>query len=252
MKPLVRLVLLGLAAVLLFLLALLLLQRRLLYFPTHHTETNGLISWQINGQLSGYARVVAHPKNIWLFTHGNGGQAADRSYALPCFSPNDSVYILEYPGYGSRPGSPGKAAFDAAAAQAYAWLRRTYPAVPVCVVGESIGSGPAALLAQQARPPDKLVLVVPFDTLASVAQEHYPWLPVELLLRDRWDNIVALRGYHGQVEIFGAADDQIIPLEHARNLAKSVPQAVLHIVPGGHNDWSQSSAVRIYGGGVEK
>ncbi len=245
MKPLARLMLLGLAAVLLFWVALLLFQRKLLYFPTHHTETHGLTPWQINGQLVGYARLVAHPQNIWLLTHGNGGQAADRSYALPCFSPHDTVYILEYPGYGSRAGSPGKQSFDAAATQAYWWLRRTYPALPVCVAGESIGSGPAALLAQQSLPPDKIALVVPFDSLVNVAQEHYPWLPVRLLLQDRWDNSAALRGYRGQVEIFGAVDDRIIPLAHARALAASVPRAVFHVVPGGHNDWSQGGAVRL-------
>lgn len=245
MKPLVRLVLLGLAAVLLFLVALLLLQRKLLYFPTHHTETNGLTPWQINGQLTGYARLVAHPQNIWLLAHGNGGQAADRSYALSCFSPRDAVYILEYPGYGSRPGSPSKQSFDAAAIHAYRWLRKTYPALPVCAVGESIGSGPAALLAQQPQPPDKIVLVVPFDALVKVARKHYPWLPVGLLLQDRWDNIAALRGYHGPVEIFAARDDQIIPASHAEELARLMPGSALHLIPGGHNDWSQSGAVTI-------
>lgn len=113
------------------------------------------------------------------------------------------------------------------------------------MVGESIGSGPAAGLARQSIPPDKIVLVVPFDTLASVAQEKFPLLPVRLLLRDCWDNNAALYGYAGKLEIYGAIDDQIIPIGHAERLARSVPRAVFHAIPGGHNDWSQSNMVRI-------
>jgi pimeloyl-ACP methyl ester carboxylesterase len=220
-------------------------QRKMLYFPSHRPETNGLAPWTIDGRLVGYARHVENPWNVWLFIHGNAGQAADRTYALPSFSAYDSVFILEYPGYGSRPGSPGKASFDAAAAEAYRWLRKAYPNIPVCVVGESIGSGPASSLARLDRKPDKIVLIVPFDNLASVAKDHMPLIPAGLILLDRWDNVEALRGYGGKVEIYGASDDRIIPVRHATNLAKSLPNAVFHEIPGGHNDWSLRGMVQI-------
>jgi hypothetical protein len=112
-------------------------------------------------------------------------------------------------------------------------------------VGESIGSGPASSLAKVHRQPDKIVLVVPFDTLASVARDHFPLIPAGLLLFDRWDNGKALAGYAGKLEIYGAIDDRILPIRHARALATSVPQAVFHEIPGGHNDWPQSGAVKI-------
>ncbi len=220
-------------------------QRRMIYYPSHHSETNGLAPWIVDGAVIGYARTVKNPANVWLFTHGNGGQAADRVYALSCFSASDSVYILEYPGYGSRAGSPGRAAIDAAAEAAYRELRRSYPNTPVCVVGESIGSGPASSLARMQRPPDRIVLIVPFDTLVSLARDHFPLIPVGLLLLDRWDNIEALEGYSGKLEIFAARDDTIIPVRHARALARALPNAVFHEIPGGHNDWPASGAVRI-------
>src|SRR5512133_2108425 len=78
------------------------LERRLLFYPTHRVPDGGLAPWNMNGQVIGYARQVQSPKNVWLMLHGNAGQASDRSYALPSFSPEDSVYILEYPGYGNR------------------------------------------------------------------------------------------------------------------------------------------------------
>lgn len=221
------------------------LQRKIIYYPSHRSETNGLATWTIGGRLVGYARNVDNPKNVWLFTHGNAGQAADRAYALQCFSDSDSVFILEYPGYGNREGSPSKVSFNSAAEEAYLWLRKTYPNIPVCIVGESIGSGPASSLAGLGKPPDKLVLVVPFDNLASVAREHFPLIPAGLVLFDRWDNVEAMKGYSGKVEIYGAIDDRVIPIHHARTLAKSLPITVFHEIPGGHNDWSQSGMVKI-------
>jgi pimeloyl-ACP methyl ester carboxylesterase len=221
------------------------LQRKLLFFPSHRPDTNGLVAWTIDGRLIGYARKVEHPQNVWLFTHGNAGQASDRTYALPSFSASDSVFILEYPGYGERPGTPSKASIDAAAEEAYLWLRKEYPKLPVCVAGESIGSGPASHLATLAKQPDKVVLIVPFDNLASVVKDHLPLIPASLVLFDRWDNVQALKGYAGKVEIFAASNDRVIPVYHARALAKALPHAVLHEIPAGHNDWSQYGLVRI-------
>jgi hypothetical protein len=220
-------------------------QRRLLYYPSHHKETNGLTPWIIDGRLAGYARTVATPRNIWLFLHGNAGQASDRVYALSSFSGSDSVFFLEYPGYGGRQGSPSRASFDSAAEEAYQWLRRLNPGIPVCVAGESIGSGPASFLAGAENPPDMIVLITPFDNLANVARDHFPLLPAGLLLLDRWDNVEALRGYSGRLEIFGAINDEVIPVRHARNLAGSLPGAVYREIPGGHNDWPMTGAVRI-------
>lgn len=221
------------------------IQRKFLFYPTHHHRDNGLTPWLRDGKLIGYSRPATRPKNIWLMLHGNGGQAADRAYALPCFSTQDSIFILEYPGYGSRAGVPSKAAFDAAAAEAYDVLRKTFPTRPVCVVGESIGTGPASTLAGQTQPPDKIVLVVPFDNLKSVAADHFPFLPVGLILGDSWDNVRALSHYQGPIEIFGAAADTIIPIKHAEQLGRRLPAAKFHRIPGGHNEWWTDDRVTI-------
>ncbi len=240
-----RIVLLCAAAYLLFVFACALFQRRLLYFPTHHREHMGLTSWREGGELIGYARQVPDPGTVWLFLHGNAGQAGDRGYVLRSFADRDAVYILEYPGYGERQGSPSLTSFNAAARQAYDLLRARFPGTPVAVAAESIGCGPAAMLATAPHPPDKIVLILPFDTLANVAAGHYPLLPVRLLLRDNWDNVAALRGYDGQLELIGAQGDTIIPLSRARALAKTKPSAVFRTIEGDHNDWAVGDKVRI-------
>src|SRR6185436_11768513 len=83
-----------------FLLSCQSLVRSALFYPTHDPDDKGLAHWMHGGTLIGFARPVADPVNVWLLLHGNGGQAADRVYALDRFSERDAVYILEYPGYG--------------------------------------------------------------------------------------------------------------------------------------------------------
>jgi hypothetical protein len=80
-------------------------QRSLLFFPSHTLASTSLTPWRDDNQhIIGYCREVTNAQNIWLMTHGNAGQAADRDYVLSRMSARDSLYVLEYPGYGQRPG----------------------------------------------------------------------------------------------------------------------------------------------------
>lgn len=220
-------------------------QRSLLYFPSHGAPATSLAPWSDNGRALGYCREVPQPRTIWLMLHGNGGQAANRDYVLPRLSGQDSLYVLEYPGYGDREGSPNRDSINQAAGAAYRLLRQRHPGTRMGVLGESLGSGPACMLAKEKTAPDKIVLVVPFDVLAKVAARHFPFLPARLLLRDAWDNVESLRQYAGPVEIYGAEGDKIIPIDHARALASRVPRARFTAIEGGHNEWSHDPRVKI-------
>jgi pimeloyl-ACP methyl ester carboxylesterase len=219
-------------------------QRALLFFPSHHAGSTDLKPWSDDSaRVIGFCREATNARTIWLMMHGNGGQASDRGYVLERMSAADSLYVLEYPGYGLREGKPTLESMNRAASEAYQLLRVRNPGTPVCVLGESIGSGPACALAEQK--PDKILLVVPFDTLANVAAKKFFLLPVRLLLRDRWNNVESLKHYTGPVEIYGASDDGIIPMVHAERLAKQVPGAKFTPIGGGHNDWSDSDLVKL-------
>jgi uncharacterized protein len=220
-------------------------QRSMLFFPTHAARSTRLAPWLDGKRPIGYCRGVPNAHTIWLMMHGNAGQAADRDYVLSRMSEQDSLYVLEYPGYGLREGKPSLQSMNQAASEAYHLLRSLNPSTPVCVLGESIGSGPACALAQEKVAPDKIVLVVPFDSLASVASAQFPFLPVRLMLRDAWDNVQTLRNYAGPVDIFGATGDTIIPVEHAKTLASQIPGARFIAISGGHNGWSLNNQVKI-------
>jgi uncharacterized protein len=221
-------------------------QQSILYGPTARTGINSaLLSWTLGDRTIGYAREVQNPKTCWLMLHGNAGQAQQRDYLLPLLAPTDALYVLEYPGFGFRAGEPSRESLNAAALEAYEYLRNQNPGTPIGVIGESIGSGPACELGRARIPPDKIVLITPFDSLANVAAGHFRMLPIRFMLRDRWDNVEALRTYRGPVEIYAATDDEVIPFRHAKALADQHPGAILHAVSGGHNDWSRNGDVRI-------
>jgi len=229
----------GLVALLFF------FQRSILFVPSHINPSTTLKPWLDGQQAIGYCREVPNARTVWLMMHGNAGQAADRDYVLSRMSDEDALYVLEYPGYGPREGKPCLESMNRAAAEAYRLLRSQNPNTPICVLGESIGTGPACALAREKMAPDKIVLVVPFDSLLSVASKRFSFFPVRLLLRDAWDNVEALKGYAGPVEIFGARDDTIIPISHAMALAKSVYGARFTQITGGHNDWALNEQVKI-------
>ncbi len=231
-----------------------LVQRSLLYHPTHRVVETVMERWLVEGEYWGYQRSVENPAGVWLVTHGNGGQAAHRDYLLEQVEPATTVYVLEYPGYGERLGRPTAESINEATNRAWRRIKAMHPDVPVGVIGESIGSGPASLLVREETPPDKVVLLVPFDQLYRVAADQFWWLPVKQLMRDQWDNIAALRGYEGPVEVYAAANDEIIPNARARALADAHPTATYFEMPGTHNAWLWEERFTLEGerGGLPK
>jgi len=86
----------------------------------------------------------------------------------------------------------------------------------------------------------KLVLVTPFDSLASVAQSHYPMFPVRWLMQDRYESIRYLPKYSGQLLILRAGRDEVIPARNTDKLLAALarrPQ-VIDFPQAGHNDIS--------------
>lgn len=223
-------------------------QRRMIYYPTrvsealaiHYAGQSGLKPWRNGtGQIIGWHLPAKGPSTATiLIAHGNAGAAMHRDYlAAPLqeAGPAD-VYILEYPGYGSREGSPSQDSILSAAEEAFRSLPKNQP---IYLVSESVGTGVAAHLAKLFPNEVKgLAMIVPYDKFSSVAQQHMRFLPAGLLLRDRYAPADWLREYRGPAVFLLAGADTIIPAERGRKLHDSYsgPKKLFVIENGGHND----------------
>ncbi len=174
-----------------------------------------------------------------------GGNAEDVSVGLGEFAgalPEHSLYFVNYRGYGGSTGAPTEAALVADALVIFDTLHKDHD--EIAVVGRSLGSGVAVQLAA-ARPVSRMVLVTPFDSLARVGQGAMPWLPVSLLMQDRYESARLAPQVTCQSLLLIAAADAVIPAAHAKSLlaAFAAGRARALEVPGaGHNDiqlWPQ-------------
>jgi uncharacterized protein len=227
-------------------------QRSMLYFPSKYSEPaaiaraerEGLTPWRnAAGELIGWRQPNAKARHRMVVFHGNAGSASDRSYYVEAFQALSGgtdweVFLFEYPGYGSRAGSPGKDPFITAGRAAVEELLSADPR-PVFVLGESIGSGTASVLAGDL--PERIagvMLVIPFSRLQEVAQKRFPFLPTSLLLRDKFDNPAALAKYRGPLAVVVAEEDDVLGAEqgHKVHAAYTTGPKLLIILPGSHHN----------------
>ena len=226
-------------------------QNKMLYFPTRHSESaalahaaeSGMEPWRdAQGKLIGWTRPAPRATARLLVFHGNAGCALDRICYVDAFGGEGRMWevcIMEYPGYGAREGSPGKDNFIAAGRAAVENLLATDKR-PVFLLGESIGSGTAAALA--GAMPEQIAgvaMVIPFARLEEVAKAKFPWLPVSLLLRDKFDNIAALAPFRGPAVFVIAENDEVVGPAQGRKLhaAYAGPKKLI-VLPGAtHNNF---------------
>ncbi len=239
-----------------FCLSVALRQDRLLYFPLRLSDVDArkelaalkLTRWP-NPEESDYRGVMRQPSLGSAFTngtvlvfHGNAGAAHEREYYIDTFERLGwRVILAEFPGYAARKGKPGEAAFREDGRETARLVRKRYPGRLV-LLGESLGSAVAAsVAADPAVRADAVILATPWDKLLSVAKHHYPWLPVRLFLRDRYDTASYLRYYGGVVTLLMAEDDEIVPCRSTLALYEGLPfpnkKRLICAARVGHNDW---------------
>lgn len=168
-----------------------------------------------------------------------GGNAEDVSRSLPRLAgtfAEASVYAMHYRGYGQSTGYPTEENLVADGLALYDLVRQTYP--DVTVVGRSLGSGVAVQVAA-ARPVSRLVLVTPFDCVATLGARVFPFVPVKLLLRDRYESWRVAPDITTPTTLIAAEQDEIVPMSSTRRLLDSFAPGVAELVVikrAGHND----------------
>jgi uncharacterized protein len=240
-----------------------LFQSRLIYFPERDLAATprlkGLSYREVDFtaadgvKLHGWFIPAAPDRGVVLFCHGNAGNISHRLESIELFHQLGlSTFIFDYRGYGRSRGRPSEAGTyrDAEAA----WMRLVnednIPPSRIIVFGRSLGGAVAAWLAQH-QTPAALILESTFTSIPDIGAEAYPFLPVRLMSRFRYNTV----DYVGRVSvpllIVHSRDDEMIPVAHGRRLfdAAREPKEFLEI-RGSHNDGFLASGA-LYRQGLE-
>jgi len=199
------------------------MQNKFLYFPGGERPSAEMLAAENMSlrQATGtdYRGLIAAgdalaPNGTIVIFHGNGGTALDRGFYIePLVALGFRVVLAEYPQYGGRPGHVGEKPFVADGLETVRRAVEKY-GEPLYLLGESLGCG--------------------------VARSLFPFLPVTMLLTDKYDSIGNLQSFKEKISVVGAEQDEILPIKHARNLYASLPEGRkrMWVIQGaGHNDW---------------
>jgi uncharacterized protein len=222
-------------------------QRKLIYFPdrappgrpppgvravTYETE-DGL-------RLGAWFVPPVDDGPVVLVAPGNAGNRAVRApLAVALAARGIGVLLVDYRGYGGNPGSPGETGLDRDIRAAHRYLTEELKVPPSRLVyfGESLGTGVVTGLAVT-DPPAGLVLRSPFVDLAAVGRTHYPYLPVGVLLKDRFPVAERMSAIKVPTAVVYGTADSIVPAEQSRTVARRAagPVRVIEVPGADHND----------------
>lgn len=174
-----------------------------------------------------------------LYFHGNAANAANRAPKIERIRQSGfGVFYLNNRGYGGSEGNPTEKDNVADAIEAYDRLRKIgVPADRIIAYGESLGAGQAVRLAAE-RDVAAVVLEAPLTSTLDVARSMYFWLPLDLLITDKYQNEENIRSVTGPVLILHGEKDAVIPVEMGLRVYRAANQPkLIELLPQGrHND----------------
>ena len=242
-----------LSAYALFVAAMYMLQRSVMYFPARTLPTPAqagvpdmdvvTLSTDDGLELKAWFRPpegsgeTTRPTVVYF--HGNGGGIAIRgARARPYLDRGFGMLLVEYRGYSENPGSPNEEGLYADGRAALAFVQSEGLSLDrIVLLGESLGSGVAVQLATEFDI-GALVLEAPFTSTVDVAAGAYWFLPVRWLLKDRFDSISKIGRVRAPVLMVHGERDRIVPTRLGRRLfaAANDPKEAVYLPQAGHND----------------
>jgi uncharacterized protein len=197
-------------------------QRNLLYHPTENNylddqikfnyeevwidaESNIQIkSWFIKKDINKYKTLV--------FFHGNAGNLFNRVHKLNELNKLDiNILIISWRGFSGNTGKPTEKNLYNDARMSIKWLNNLgIKNDKIILYGESLGTGVAVELGKE-NTFNSIILESPFTSIAKAAKIYYPYLPINFLLKDRYDSIDKIDKITKPVLIMHGIKDNIVP-----------------------------------------
>jgi dipeptidyl aminopeptidase/acylaminoacyl peptidase len=221
-------------------------QRRLLFNPTvkreverprssgHRTRPIVLRSkdgTKLSGWLMTPAVVGPHPGVVYF-----GGRSEEVSWVARDAGklfPGMAVLAVNYRGYGDSQGDPAEEHMVDDGRMLFDWLSERGHVDPrrIAIVGRSLGSGVAVQVAME-RSAHSVVLITPYDSILAIAKRRFRTMPIEYVLRHRFESVKYASALTAPTYVLRAASDDIVPHSHTDQLvAKLVKLHKDEIVP---------------------
>ena len=204
-------------------------QRNLLYHPNENNYSGDKISVDIekvkiqtadNIELLGWY----HEKNLkeyktLVYFHGNAGSLENRIHKLNHFQDmNINFLIIAWRGFNGNKGKPSERGLYVDGKSAIDWLiKKGVDEKNLILYGESLGTGVATHLAQNKNYAG-VILETPFTSMIDAAKKFYPYIPINLLLKDKFENLKKVKYINIPILVMHGEVDQIVPFSMGKKI----------------------------------
>ena len=204
-------------------------QRNLLYHPNENNYSGDKISVDIekvkietadNIKLLGWY----HEKNLkdyktLVYFHGNAGSLENRIHKLNHFQDmNINFLIIAWRGFNGNKGKPSERGLYLDGKSAIDWLKKKgVDEKNLILYGESLGTGVATHLAQNKNYAG-VILETPFTSMVDAAKNFYPYIPINLLLKDKFENFKKVKNINTPILVMHGEVDQIVPFSMGKKI----------------------------------
>ncbi|MDC3120442.1 alpha/beta hydrolase [Candidatus Pelagibacter sp.] len=168
------------------------------------SDNINLLGWFHNKSLDNYKTI--------LYFHGNAGKLENRIYKLNHFKDlNVNFLIIAWRGFSGNKGKPSENNLYIDGNSAIDWLKKKGVAEKdIIIYGESLGTGIATEISQNKNFAG-LILETPFTSMIEAAKNFYPYVPVGLLLKDKYKNQEKIKNINIPILVMHGKADQIVP-----------------------------------------
>jgi fermentation-respiration switch protein FrsA (DUF1100 family) len=168
------------------------------------SDNISLLGWFHNKDLKKFKTIV--------YFHGNAGKLDNRIYKLNYFKNMDvNFLIIAWRGFSGNEGKPSEEGLYEDGRSTINWLKDLgLSEKDMIIYGESLGTGVATEVVKNNEFAG-LILETPFTSMIEAAKNFYPFIPVELLLKDKFRNDKKIKNINIPLLVMHGQADQIVP-----------------------------------------
>jgi uncharacterized protein len=158
-----------------------------------------------------------------LFLHGNAGTLKSRIYKLNAFSDLGLNFLaITWRGFSGNHGLPSEKGLYDDAISAVKWLNSNgIKSEDIIIYGESLGTAIAIEISQGSNYAG-VILESPFTSIISMGKLKFPYLPIELILKDKFESINKTLNINIPSLVLHGKDDTLVPFYMGQEIFDSL------------------------------